>query len=227
MEATELASVIEPTTKHDANVIRLPQVARQRTLAIIKEVKVNVDQRIMHLFDGLAANVADALFEEMWELDEQQALEHHFNVMRALKMQSPEYRAEFSRLLSELWLIFLNRRGEPVLVQPRGIAETVINSFRSRTESHYKVIINDIRARLSGLLRREIDDYPLCPEMLYFCFWQAISKLELRYDERVMLIPLFHRFVMDRYGQVLAIANQTLIEHSVSAEPFVAKVKKV
>ncbi len=201
--------------KQEAQIIRLPGVARKRKAGIVREIKARVDSRLDYLFDGLAANVENALFEEMWDMDEEEALRHHFNVMRALKTQSDDYRQEFHRLMNQVWLIFLRKRREPVLHAPKGIAETLIKPYQSRTESHYKVLIKEIRQRFSRLLQREIDDYPLCPEILYLCFWQSITRLDLRYDERVMLIPLFHRFVMDRYGQVLAVANQILSEYGI------------
>jgi hypothetical protein len=154
----------------------------------------------------------------MWGLDEKDALRHHFNVMRALRVNGSDFRKEFYRLQVQVWQIFVGQREKPILNPPRGIAETLITTYKRKTESHYKVLIGEIRDRLSMLLWRELDDYPLCPEIYYICFWQSIETLGLSYDERVMLIPLFHRFVMDRYGQVLAVANQTLIEHSVIVE---------
>ena len=187
----------------------------QRAIAIIREIKAEVDEKLSHLFDGLAANVADALFEEMRDLDEKEALEHHFNVMRALKVQSVAYRKEFDRLMNDTWRIFLRSRDIPIAETPRGIAGTLIDSYRRKIESSHKMLLNDIRLRLSCLLKSELDAYPLRPEILYLCFWQSIEQLDLNYDERVLLLPLFHRFVMDRYGQVLGVVNRTLIEHAV------------
>jgi hypothetical protein len=204
--------------QQDAKVIDLPMAARRRTLDIVKELKVNMDVKLDYLFDGLGANVADALFEEMWGLDEHEALEHHFNVMRALKVQSDLYRGEFTRLMKEVWLIFLNQREDPILNAPRGIAETLITTYKSKTESHYKVFIKEVRLRMSRLLNRDLDEFPLRPEIFFLCFWQALEQRNLRYDERVMLLPLFQRFVRNRYGQVLAAANQTLIEHGVEVK---------
>lgn len=205
--------------KQEAKIIELPRIANKRTLGIVREVKLNVEVRLNFLLDGLAENVADALFEEMWELDEQDALKHHFNVMRALKLQSGLYRKEFYRLLDTVWLAFLRQEGSPVLRSPRGNAGTLINSYNLKTASYYKIIIKDLRLRFSTLITNDWDDYPLRPEIFYYCFWQSIEKLELKYDERVMLIPLFQRFVMDRYGQLLAIANKTLIDHGITSEP--------
>jgi hypothetical protein len=206
------------TLKKSAEIIQLPQGVRSRALSTITDVKVNVNRKLDYLLNGLSDNVEHALFEEMWGLDEKDALRHHFNVMRALKVNGEDFRQEFSRLQNEVWQIFIGQREDPVLKAPRGIAETLISTFKRKTESHYKVLIRDIRDKFSLLLWRELDDFPLCPDMYYLCFWQSVEKLGLSYDERVMLIPLFHRFVMDRYGQVLAIANQTLVEHSVNVE---------
>ena len=88
LENINMTSILQ----QEAKVIDLPMVAKQRTMDIVTEIRVNMDGRLDHLFDGLGENVADALFEEMWGLDEQDALEHHFNVMRALKLQSDVYR---------------------------------------------------------------------------------------------------------------------------------------
>ncbi|MBQ62372.1 MAG: hypothetical protein CMQ19_09885 [Gammaproteobacteria bacterium] len=57
-------------------------------ILVVRAVKSSVDNKLSHLFDGLSVNVADAWFEEMWGMDKKTALEHHFNVMRALKVGS-------------------------------------------------------------------------------------------------------------------------------------------
>ncbi len=206
------------TVKKSAEIIQLPRGVKSRALSTITDVISNVNRKLDFLLDGLSANVEHALFEEMWGLDEKDALRHHFNVMRALRVNGSDFRKEFYRLQGKVWQIFLGQRVDPVLNPPRGIAETLITTYKRKTESHYKVLISEIRDRFSMLLWRELDDYPLCPDIYYISFWQAIETLGLSYDERVMLIPLFHRFVMDRYGQVLATANQTLIEHSTIME---------
>lgn len=217
-EVVEL--IMTSLLQREAKIIDLPQVVRRRTLGIVKDVKLNVEARLNHLLDGLSENVANALFEEMWALDEQDTLRHHFNVMRALKLQSDLYRKEFFRLMDEVWLTTLDQSAEHVLNEPQGIASTLINSYKSKTESHYRVLIRDFRLRFFSLISHEVDGYPLCPEVLYLCFWQSIEKLDLRYDERMMLLPLFQRFVMDRYGQLVAIANDTLIDHAIESEPM-------
>jgi hypothetical protein len=204
--------------KQEAGITGIPPVTTKKTLSIVREVKLNVEVRLNHLLDGLAENVADALFEEMWELEERDALEHHFNVMRALKLQSGIYRREFYKRMDGIWVTYLNRQELPQLTYPPGNAGTLINSYRLKTESHYKTLIGDLKLRFSTLVGLDMNFYPLRAEVLYICFWQSIERLDLKYDERLTLLPLFQRFVMDRYGQLLAIASHTLSEHSI--EPY-------
>jgi hypothetical protein len=201
--------------EQEASITDIPPVTREKTLTIVREVKLNVEARLNHLLDGLSENVADALFEEMWALEERDALEHHFNVMRALKLQSGIYRKEFYQRIDRIWVTYLNRQELPELTYPPGNAGTLINSYRLKTESHYKTLIIDLKQRFSTLIGLEMNFYPLRAEVLYICFWRSIERLDLKYDERLMLLPLFQRFVMDRYGQLLAIASHTLSEHSI------------
>lgn len=208
---TTMTSLFE----QEAVITDIPPITKKKTLSIVREVKLNVEVRLNHLLDGLAENVADALFEEMWALEERDALEHHFNVIRAVKLHSGIYRREFYKRIDGIWLTYLNRQELPELTVPPGNAGTLINSYRLKAESHYKALIRDLKQRFSTLIGLDMHFYPLRAEVLYICFWQSIEKLDLKYDERLMLLSLFQRFVMDRYGQLLAIASHTLSEHSI------------
>ena len=188
---------------------------RRNALVIVKAVKSMADEKLSYLFDGLAANVADALFEEMCGMDKNEVLKLHFNVMCALKVGSRIYRKEFDRLMNEAWRVFLRRHTIPSLEMPTGVAGEQIALCRDKVESYHKMLIQDIQDRLSHLLNSKLDDCPLRPGILYLCFWHSIEKLDLNYDERVLLVPLFHRFVMDRFGLVLGVANKTLTEHAI------------
>ncbi|MFT5804256.1 MAG: hypothetical protein ACI9R8_001296, partial [Candidatus Paceibacteria bacterium] len=74
-----------PAEQMNANSETHPAVSRARSLEVVKRIKSVSDLKMSHLFDGLAANVNDALFEEMQAFEEQDALACHFNIMRALK----------------------------------------------------------------------------------------------------------------------------------------------
>lgn len=54
--------------------------------------------------------------------------------------------------------------------------------------------------------------------IFHLCFLHATEKLELSHTERCLLLPLYNRFVMDRFGQVLALSNQSLAEQDFNPE---------
>lgn len=204
--------------KLKAKIIDLPPAKKKFALRIIKEVKLNIEVRLDYLLDGLTDNVADALFEEMWALEKKDALQRQFNVMRALKLHSEVYRKEFCRLMDKNWVDYLRRDTEPSVVLPAGRAGIMIKSYRTRTESRHRVLITDVRSRFTHLTNSDFNDYPLFPEVLLISFWKSTEKLDLGSDERIMMLPLFQRFVMDRYGQLLAIANNTLIDYAIESD---------
>lgn len=202
----------------ESEVVELPGVNAKRRIVVVKAVKKRADAKLDYLLGGLLDNVADALFEEMHGVDEQVALASHFNVMRALKTSSSDYENEFRNRMSRSWEQVLGKNvslaGEP----PQGDAASLIKTFSRKTALHYKVLINEVNRKLSILLGRELEETPLSPENILLQFWEAVDQLGLTYDERLLMISLFRRFVMDRYGQVLAAANDTLTDHEVEAE---------
>lgn len=98
---------------------------------------------------------------------------------------------------------------------PEGPVSELIRINSKKLESHYKVLITEIRLRLSYLIGKEVSQFPIQSENLYIVFWQTTLDSKLFYHESFTLIMLFHRFVMDRYGQILAAVNGTLIDHRV------------
>jgi len=203
--------------EQDADIVELPGVSLKRVRVIVRDMKQRVDQQLNYLLDGLLDNVADALFEELHGVDEECALTRHFNIMRALKLHAKSYRSEFDLLSERAWAIMVGDETVPMLHEPRGDAEAMINDFDRRTSTHYKVLIKDLTLRLEVLLAGECADIPMSPRIILLNFWQSTSKLNLSYDERMLLLPLFYRFVMDRYGKVLAAANSTMLEHDIKA----------
>ena len=161
---------------------------------------------------GLRENIADALFEEMRDLEHQNALSHHFNIMRSMKQGEQQYRDKFDQLMDRTWSLFRKEMEESHIAETSGDIVQNINALSKRTTNHYKVLIQETRYRFQTLLKRPIERHPLQPDLYYKCFWQAMSLMDISYQERSYVLALYHRFVMDRYGQVLGVANRTLIE---------------
>lgn len=198
--------------KLGADVIPLPLKSGGTRAAILSLVQKRVDEKMDFLMCGLKENIADALFEEMAALDEQEALKRHFNIMRVMKVDEVKYQAKFGELTSHLWNTFPVEMDDSLVAEPSGKVAEMTSLLSCRVANHYKVLIQETRRRFQTLLKRTVDSHPLLPEYYYRCFWQSLAQLELTYEERSFILPLFHRFVMDRYGQIVLTANQTLIE---------------
>ncbi|MCB1647785.1 MAG: hypothetical protein KDI36_20160 [Pseudomonadales bacterium] len=192
------------------DILRLPARNREHRIVVVKQVKQVVDKKLKYLLDGLSVNVADALFEEMLHLDESDALSRHFNIMRAIRTENHTFREEFLSLMNLSWAYLVNVKDRQPL--PDAPAELVpdIKRFNDRNVNHYKVLLEEIRCRFSELVQADLAFHPLLPGNFYLSFWFATARMSLSYEERRLLLPLFHRFVMDRFGQVLSVASLVL-----------------
>ncbi len=189
-----------------AEVIPLPLKNGGTSAAILNLVRKRVDEKTEFLMSGLRVNIADALFEEMAALGEQEALQRHFNIMRVMRCEQAIYQEKFEELISRLWNTFPVEMDDAHISIPSGKIAEVNQQLSYRVANHYKVLIQETRRRF------QVDTHPLMPEYYYHSFWQSLAVLDLSYEDRSYVMPLFHRFVMDRYGQILARANQTMIE---------------
>ena len=187
-------------------------VNREKTIQVVKRVKKTVDAKLEYLFDGLAKNAANALFEEMYGSDEQVMLTRHFNMTRALRFRSGLYRDSYSALMNHSWINLLNRCDLPALPGPAEDVQLMLKAYADRNQNHYKILLEELRQRFSVLAGSELQFHPMLPGNFYLCFWHATEKLELSHGERCLLVPLFNGFVMDRFGQVLSLSNQSLAE---------------
>ncbi|MDG2071378.1 MAG: hypothetical protein P8J55_06555 [Pseudomonadales bacterium] len=96
-----------------------------------------------------------------------------------------------------------------------GPVSELIRINSRKAESHYKVLITEVRLRLSYLVGRGVSQLPIQSASPHVAFWQTTLHSQLTYHESFTLIMLFHRFVMNRYGQILDAVNGTLIDHRV------------
>lgn len=206
-----------PAPRNTAQIIKLPSAAAAKRLEAVKRVRAAVEKKMSYLMDGLSINVADALFEEMQDLVEQDALRCHFNIMRSLKTGSRRLREQFTTLTDISWVDLNHCRDVQSVPDAPGDVTALLKGYSDRNLNHYKILLEELRLRFSNLAKREISFHPLLPGNFYLCFWHATEELDLTFQERMLLLPLFNRFVMDRFGQVMGIANQTLVELEVPA----------
>ncbi|MDA0790130.1 MAG: hypothetical protein O2780_11815 [Proteobacteria bacterium] len=193
-----------------ADIIQFPAPDRQRNIIVLKAVGETVEAKMNYLFEGLLANASNALFEEMWAAERQEALIRQFNVMRFLRIQASGYRGAFNGMMATAWAAIGNGVSFEI-APPEGPVCELVHVNSRRISNHYKVITREIESRLSELMGHPVSDCPLRPETFYGAFWHTTLETKLTYHERFMLMILFHRFVMDRFGQLLTAANNTLI----------------
>lgn len=200
------------TRRRKADVIELPASNRQVPLEVVKRVKSVMDNKMFYLLKGLTTDVTDALFEEMRGMEEQEALASHFKIMRVLKVEAGTYRQEFSDLLNISWMNLISAKDEPAVGDAEGRAAANAQLYSRRHRNHYKILLEEIRQRFCGMTGTNLSFHPMLPANFYLCFWHATRSLGLNYKERQLLMSLFHRFVMNRFGQLLAAVNDKMAE---------------
>ncbi|MFT5209865.1 MAG: hypothetical protein ACI9CE_001588 [Flavobacterium sp.] len=99
----------------------------------------------------------------------------------------------------------------------------LLKKCSDRNLNHYKILLEELRMRFSVVAGGELDYHPLLPGNFYLCFWHATEKLKLSPSERKLLLPLFNRFVMDRFGQILSIANQSMVDAGIKMSKTLAQ----
>lgn len=195
-----------------AQIINLPSAIIGKRIETVKTVRSAIEKRLFSLMSGLSFNVAEALFEEMRHLDEQSALDCHFNIMRSLKTEGEMLQGQLHVQMSHSWVGLIHGHDkQPIPDAPHDMT-VVLKSFSDRSMNHYKVLLEELRLRFSHLSGKELSFHPLLPGNFYLSFWHATEILNLTYQERKLMLPLFNRFVMDRFGQILSIGNQTLAD---------------
>lgn len=208
------------STNNTAEIIQLPTVAANRRVDTVKKVRASIERKLAYLMEGLTINAEDALFEEMAELQQERALEVHFNVMRALRTDGDRLREEFSSQLNRAWVLLVNRKDQQAAANAPQDMVPMLKAYSDRNLNHYKILLEELRLRFCNLTRRDISFHPLLPGNFYLSFWHATETLDVTYQERKLLMVLFHRFVMDRFGQLAAIANQRLVDEDVPSQPL-------
>jgi hypothetical protein len=162
--------------------------------------------------EGLFLNASDSLFELMVKIEDQQELNKHFNVMRQLRQSYVTLLSEFNAQMADAWnqLLFAQRSLDLPRVNRASVK--TLTCFVRRVRSQYKPLLGNLENNIGILLEQESVVHPLCPEYLYGVFWHSTGQLKLTIPERLLLVPLFSRFVADRIGMVLAVTNNLFRE---------------
>jgi hypothetical protein len=195
------------TTRIDVNRFRSDAMTR---VDLVGELYASSSIQLNKLIDGLILNAPDSLFEAMTCIEDSQTLTSHFNVMRQLKIMKKSLGSEFNTLLSDAWSQLLIDQGPLQPEKANRKAEKVLFFFSHRVRNQFKPLLTDLESNIATLVEVECVIHPLSPEFLYLAFWQSTGMLDLAISERLLIIPLFSRFVTDQIGLVLASANDLI-----------------
>ena len=160
-------------------------------------MKSAVDEKLNDLLSGLAANVADALFEEMSHVEQQRAMNSHFNVMRALKLNGGLFREEFGLLVNVSWAALLNARDKQALPDADAEITQLLSAYSERNLNHHTMLLNQIQQKFSALCQKEMSFHPLLPSNFYLCFWcrdrktRFILRRKRSFDSLCLIVLLW------------------------------------
>lgn len=195
-----------------AEVIPLPVARNGNTSAILNLVRDQVDGKIDYILSGFCESIADTLFDELVVTEDDDTKQSYFHIMRTMKVEQSTYTNRFNELISEVWSAFPEQLEQDTVRPIEDDIAQVVAPLCERVNTHYKIGIRETRHRFQSICQRFLETDPLNPDIYYRCFWHALGELDLSRDERQVVMSMFHRFVMDRYGQILQSANRTLIE---------------
>ena len=195
-----------------AKILKMPDPKASRRIGNVKRVRTVVEKKLFSLMDGLAFNVAEALFEEMSHLDEKSALECHFNIMRAFKTEGERLQDAMRHQMNFSWLALIQGKDEQPIPDAPYDVTSVLKAYSDKNMNHYKILLEEVRMHFSEIAGADLSFHPLLPGNFFLSFWHATEALSVSYQERKLVLPLFNRFVMDRFGQIVGLGNQVLSE---------------
>jgi hypothetical protein len=178
---------------------------------IIIEIRSVATIQLHKLIEGLLINAPDSLFEYMCTVQDQTLMRGYFNVMRGLKLCSRQLISEFDEQMTRAWRALLFGQSIPSLQSIGGKPTEVLTCLSSRAHDRYAPLLEILEIHIAGLLNAEEVFHPLCPDYLFLSFWHATGRLGVNSEERLLIMPLFGRFVTDRLGATLADANDMLL----------------
>ena len=188
-------------------------LSRQLRIGIIVDIRSVTTIELHKLIVGLLISAPDSLFEYMGNAEDQMVMARHFNVMRGLKQCYRQLISEFDEQMTRGWKTLLLGKSGPIIHIAGGRPSEMMNCFSRRASDQFGPLLEILESHIAELIDVEVEDvfHPLSPGYLLQAFWHGTAMLGLNREERLLVVPLFSRFVIDRLGIVLAVANDMLV----------------
>lgn len=180
-------------------------------VGIVKEIRSMTTVQLHKLMEGMLINAPDSLFEYMGTVQDQTLRTRHFNVMRGLKQRYGQLIAEFDEQMTRGWKALLLGKPIPSLQSIGGKPTQMMTCFSRRAGDRYAPLLDILGIHIAALFTKEEVFHPLSPDYLFLAFWHGTGRLGLSWEERLLIVPLFGRFVTDSLGIMLANTNDMLV----------------
>jgi len=176
---------------------------------VISALHHRVTGELLHLMDGLYANIEDALFELAYRVPEESRKRRYFDLMREMRYRKSSLVQGFARRMQqahESWFRPETRQSFDADIAARA------DQMAQRCTAHFEGVLRNLSERVANALNVPADPaaMPISPQQVGANF--LVTMLALRFDEHGIVIvqDLFGRFVLDRLGPVYGDCNVRL-----------------
>ncbi len=179
---------------------------------VISALHHRVTGELLHLMDGLYANIEDGLFELAYRTTDETRKRRYFDLMREMRYRKSSLVQGYARRMQhahELWF-------RPDMVHDEFDAEITARADRmaERCTAHLGGLLRNISERSAFALDAEPDvaGLPIGPRQIAGTF--LLTRKALKFDQYSIEIvqELFNRFVLDRLGQLYGDCNVRMQE---------------
>ncbi|MBX3707372.1 MAG: DUF1631 family protein [Pseudomonadales bacterium] len=177
---------------------------------VISALHHRVTGELLHLVDGLYANIEDGLFELAYRAPEEARKRRYFDLMREMRYRKSSLIQGLARRMQQA----LQQWFRPEL--GNGETDAEINALAAgmaeRCMAHFGGVLRSLSERTAFALDCDPDvaALPIGPERIAGSFLGTMKAL--KFDEHAIVIvqDLFVRFVLDRLGPVYGDCNMRM-----------------
>ncbi len=164
---------------------------------------------LMRLLDGFYSNIEDGLFELAYSNQDNSQQRKTIELMRELRLRRDHLIKTFGKRVQrsvQSWF-------EEDTTSAEYLEERIqADQLAGRCSGHFGFLVQSIGERAAHAVGRDMarKSVPVSPEEVSYHFIMSCRGLKVDREAMSMVQDLFHRFVLDRLGNVYGPINQQL-----------------
>jgi hypothetical protein len=170
----------------------------------------HVTGELLHLMDGLFANIEDGLFELAFRADHNDQKRRCFDLMRDLRLQRSRVVQTFARRTQ----VAFNAWIRPADTANATACQNDPRAKRmaQKSTAHFGGILQTLAERAAYALEGDVDrdQLPMGPYQIATCFVESMKALRFDDTSIDIVAGLFGRFVLERLGSIYGECNRHL-----------------